>query len=135
MISDDDEYGSDNNEDLVEMRTGTTVTHDPNDVTMVTEENSSITHQTTTRISTDNSEQESSDENGMFFYQVSMSNICKWITTCNCVIVSPNYSNTDIFMFTNYHEKCLKLHEWKHRLRCEPSVFILFQEVTLNIMM
>ena len=88
---DNDEVCKNNDEQDVEMNIDTAVIHDPNDVAMVTEENSSSKHQTTTRISTDNSsskhqtttristdnsEQESMDENGMSF---SMTKICKWI--------------------------------------------------------
>ena len=86
MRSDNDAYCSANDEDHVQVKSGTTVTHDPHDVTMVTEENSSITHETTSRISTDNSEHESMDENGMSFDMFSMTKICKWIITCNCLI-------------------------------------------------
>ena len=67
MGSDKDDVCQTNDEYDVEMNIDTTVIHDPNDVAMVTEENSSSTHQTTTRISTEKSEHESKDQNGMAF--------------------------------------------------------------------
>ena len=92
---DNDEVCQTNDEHDVEMNIDTTVIHDPNDVAMVTEENSSSKHPTTT--STDNSEQESMDENGMSFSMTKFANGLYWYFNKNNLLFQ--YCSKYIFIY------------------------------------